>query len=78
MTTCLEHLNRDHQEAGVRTILNEGLQKNQREGGKFMENAAAEMWRPHQPARHHQSRFYFTVRVLLFGLGVKKKVSVVV
>lgn len=53
------------------TILNEGLQKNQRGGGKFMENAAAEMWRPQQPGRHHQSRFYFTA--LLFGSGVKKK-----
>lgn len=74
MTTCLEHLNRDHQEAGVGTILNEGLQKNQSEGGRFMENAAAEMWRPHQPGRQHQSRCFFCCYSLTVWFGRKKKV----
>lgn len=41
MTTCLEHLNRDHQEAGAGTVLNEGLKEKSRKGG-FMENAAVE------------------------------------
>lgn len=35
-----------------------------------MENAAAEVWRPHQPARHHQSGLFCAI--LTFGFGDKR------
>lgn len=68
----LEHLNRDHQEAGVETIRNEGLQKNQREGRKFMENAAAEMWGP-PPARQASSGFTLLLESYCLVWEFKKK-----